>query len=423
MDLEEAYRLYASRLYTYARGILGDGESAADVVHDTFLAADRHWGQLRDPERLRPWLYAIARRESLRQLKRRSRMFPLDTLDARGDTEADPLTSVRSAEIVELVWAAYGGLSAPDREIVELSVRHGLSAVDIATALDVSIKHANARISRARAQISVALGVLLVARSPSDCAELGELLRGWDGQLTVLLRKRLHRHIDSCLVCGAQRKRRMDPVALLSGYASAGFLVFTEPRRADPPLPPPNHRLRNTIVLAVLLILFIAVPVAASRGLNQNAAPEPSGALPMLTEPGDPPLAAPSDTGSPAPSESAEPVWEPPPSPGPSLPRLTAVVNVRCAGAGQYVIATQVNSLDRLSTARLRWRIGVQQRQVPLTVKLSKVEATGTGSGLSTTQLRWWVEATTEDGDPLRTDEVIARNPCASPSPPVLIAP
>ena len=50
--------------------------------------------------------------------------------------------------------------------------------------------------SRARAHFEAALGVLLVARSGQDaCAELATIMAGWDGKLTVLLRKRVSRHI------------------------------------------------------------------------------------------------------------------------------------------------------------------------------------------------------------------------------------
>ena len=50
--------------------------------------------------------------------------------------------------------------------------------------------------SRARAHFEIALGALLVARSGRDaCPELAAILEGWDGRLTVLLRKRVDRHI------------------------------------------------------------------------------------------------------------------------------------------------------------------------------------------------------------------------------------
>jgi RNA polymerase sigma factor (sigma-70 family) len=70
--LADAYDTYAKRLHAYARSILSDHEAAADAVHDAFLIAGQRIGDLRDPDRLRPWLYAIVRHECLRQLRTRS---------------------------------------------------------------------------------------------------------------------------------------------------------------------------------------------------------------------------------------------------------------------------------------------------------------------------------------------------------------
>ena len=68
--LEGAYRRYADRLYAYCRGVLHDADAAGDVVHDTFIIAAQRVGDLRDPARLRSWLYTVARHECLRALRR-----------------------------------------------------------------------------------------------------------------------------------------------------------------------------------------------------------------------------------------------------------------------------------------------------------------------------------------------------------------
>src|SRR6185369_10451532 len=50
---------------------------------------------------------------------------------------------------------------------------------------------------------------------PDRCAELAEILDGWDGTFTVLMRKRVARHIERCAVCDEERRRLVNPVALL----------------------------------------------------------------------------------------------------------------------------------------------------------------------------------------------------------------
>jgi RNA polymerase sigma factor (sigma-70 family) len=64
-----AYDQYAPGLYGYCRSLLGEPADAADAVQDTFIVAAGRLGGLRDPGRLRPWLYAVARNECRRRLR------------------------------------------------------------------------------------------------------------------------------------------------------------------------------------------------------------------------------------------------------------------------------------------------------------------------------------------------------------------
>jgi RNA polymerase sigma-70 factor (ECF subfamily) len=47
-------------LYTYAAKLLQDDTAALDVVQETFVAAVRHIGSLRDDTRFSSWLFGIA---------------------------------------------------------------------------------------------------------------------------------------------------------------------------------------------------------------------------------------------------------------------------------------------------------------------------------------------------------------------------
>src|SRR5215469_17066068 len=61
--LAAAYDSYAAVLYSYCRSLLAEPEDASDAVQDTFVIAAAKLDGLRDPDRLRPWLYAVARNE------------------------------------------------------------------------------------------------------------------------------------------------------------------------------------------------------------------------------------------------------------------------------------------------------------------------------------------------------------------------
>ena len=171
--LEGAYRRYADRIYTYCRSLLRDPDAAADAVHDTFIAAREHAGQLRDPDRLRSWLYAIARNECGRQLRGRVRHVALDEAGEIATPDTDPGYGVHADQLRDLVWAAADGLNPGDREVFELMIRHGLDGPDVAAVLGVSTAHAHARLSRAKAQMERSLGALLMARTGGEhCAGL-----------------------------------------------------------------------------------------------------------------------------------------------------------------------------------------------------------------------------------------------------------
>ena len=52
-----------------------------------------------------------------------------------------------------------------------------------------------------------------------DCAALSALLEDWDGQLDVLMRKRINRHIERCPACAERKRRELAPALLLGAAA------------------------------------------------------------------------------------------------------------------------------------------------------------------------------------------------------------
>ncbi len=224
--LAEAYDRYASPLYTYCRSLLREPADAADAVQDTFVIAASRLAGLRDPNRLRPWLYAVARNECHRRLRARANQVttPLESMPDVTDISADVSGEAEREELRALLRAAVRGLNTGEQDLIELQLRQGLDAAEIAAVLGVSRNHAHALLSRARDQLEISLGALLVARSGrQDCTALDAMLTDWDGQLTVLMRKRVNRHIENCPTCAERKKRELTP-ALLAGLAPLAAL-------------------------------------------------------------------------------------------------------------------------------------------------------------------------------------------------------
>jgi RNA polymerase sigma factor (sigma-70 family) len=213
------YDRYADRLHDFCIGMVRDRDSAADCVQDVFCIAAARLSQLSDPDKLRPWLYAIARSEALRCLRNRRRVQVSDELPDEVAGDPSPETLAERSELADLIAAAAGGLSERDRAVLELAYRHGLDGPELADALGVTAANANRMVSRLRQTIELALGALLVARrtqnDPDGCPELRAILAGWDGRFTILMRKRIARHIESCPICEPNRRQMVNRAALL----------------------------------------------------------------------------------------------------------------------------------------------------------------------------------------------------------------
>ena len=281
------YDRYADRLHDFCWSVLRDRDEAADATQDTFLVAAERLGQLRDPERLRPWLYAVARSQALRRARARVRLAPEDDMTDLPDPTAGPEQAAHNADLRTLVWNAAAGLSERDRALLDLHLRHGLEGADLGDAVGVEPAHAYVLLTRLRDQVERSLGALLVARlGRADCPELAGVLHDWDGRFSPLIRKRVARHVDNCEVCSASRRKLASPLALLGTV---------------PPMPAPVD-LRDRVLEQVQL-------TGAGSGSGEAPDPGPPGA----PEPHAPGGGAPEREGSPGPEGVRAAVHTPPP--------------------------------------------------------------------------------------------------------------
>jgi RNA polymerase sigma factor (sigma-70 family) len=257
------YDRYADRLHDFCIGMVRDRDAAADCVQDVFCTAATILPQLRDPDKLRPWLYSIARHQALRAIRQRRREQPSEEVLEAASEEAGPDTVAAGSELADLIADAASGLSERDRLVLELAYRHGLDGPELAEALGVSGVNAKKFVQRLRDTLERCLGALLVARhahrNPDGCPQLGAILHGWDGQLTILMRKRVARHIESCPICDQERRRRVNPVALLGAVP-----VF---------IPAPGWLRERT--LANIQLTSLTTPTAESAPGSVHLGPDP----------------------------------------------------------------------------------------------------------------------------------------------------
>lgn len=237
--LAAVFDRYAPRLLAFCHSILHNQADAQACLHDVFILTATRIGGLREPDRLRAWLFAIARHEALRRLDRRKREVLVDEFPDRAPEDSDgPADAAVGSQLAAMLQDAVAGLSDRDRLVLDLADRQGLGTDEVAAALALSPGSAYKLLIRARATARRSIGALLVARTGRrDCADLDALLQNWDGALTPLQRKRVARHIEQCRACqeqGAQGR--------LTGRVAGHRNRI---RDADPDRPPLAHPRRR----------------------------------------------------------------------------------------------------------------------------------------------------------------------------------
>jgi RNA polymerase sigma-70 factor, ECF subfamily len=156
--LAAVYSEHGPGIRRFLQGLLGDRAAADDALQETFARAFRRMDTLRDPERIAPWLFGIARNVALEARKARRRIGRL--LDPGAESEpreehegADPHTpeaELLGREAAGVVDRALDRLSSDRRAVLMLRLDHGLSYDDIAGLMGWTLGKVKIEIHRAR---------------------------------------------------------------------------------------------------------------------------------------------------------------------------------------------------------------------------------------------------------------------------------
>lgn len=130
--------------------ICGDQDLAQDAVQAAWPIAWRKLGSLRDPERLRAWLMAVAANEA-RQLLRRQRRHQVIEIEVAdiGSHHGDPAAHAALTDLS----VALRRLSPEDRSWLALRHVAGFDATEIGRELGMSASGVRSRLARLLAQL------------------------------------------------------------------------------------------------------------------------------------------------------------------------------------------------------------------------------------------------------------------------------
>jgi RNA polymerase sigma factor (sigma-70 family) len=144
-------------LLFYVRRFVPDGRDPLHVMQEVWVKAIGGIGSLRDPARLAPWLYALARHAVMDHLREHYRREPLtETAPAVGEVPtADEGTDWFIA--AEQVHYGLSRVSVVDREVLTLHFLNDLSIDDIAAVLHIPAGTVKSRLYYARKNLRAVL--------------------------------------------------------------------------------------------------------------------------------------------------------------------------------------------------------------------------------------------------------------------------
>ncbi len=153
-------------LYRVAFAWCHDAQRADDLVHEAIEKALRNAAQLRDPKRLRGWLFRILANCLRDQQRARRDEVALDAVEERlvaaGPT---PEEAHESAELVVKVRLAVARLPFGQRQVVTLVDLEGCSYSETSEALGIPVGTVMSRLCRARQALRTHLAPLATEQS------------------------------------------------------------------------------------------------------------------------------------------------------------------------------------------------------------------------------------------------------------------
>lgn len=166
--VETLFAKHHGEIYAYLLRMLREPELAADLTQDAFVKAYKNYETLEKPENARAWLYQIAHRVALDEIRRRKiiRFFPW-TGESRGSApSAERL--VMDANLSGDMQRALARIPERQRAALLLAELHDMTGLELAAALGVSHVAARALLTRARESLRQALAAERAAEEEAE---------------------------------------------------------------------------------------------------------------------------------------------------------------------------------------------------------------------------------------------------------------
>jgi RNA polymerase sigma factor (sigma-70 family) len=148
---------YHLDLVRVAYVVCGDEGLAEDAAQAAWWIAWRKLPSLRDPERIKPWLVAVAANESRKLLKRQHRRPVTEIaieVEADPSPASDPVNGISHVDLAN----ALSHLKPEDRALVALRYAADLDSSELASVVGLSASGVRTRLSRLLERLRKELG-------------------------------------------------------------------------------------------------------------------------------------------------------------------------------------------------------------------------------------------------------------------------
>ncbi|MGI5948698.1 RNA polymerase sigma factor [Peptoniphilus sp.] len=147
-SFDELYDKYYLMLFRTAYLILGNSYDAEDVTQDAFVSIYVNIKSLKDPDKLKPWMFSILKNSAYKKYKNKKRELPDEEIQLKVDKETYTIEDefVVKSEIQDALMS----LNKKQREVIVLFYYNDLTIKEIASALGVFEGTVKSRLFKAR---------------------------------------------------------------------------------------------------------------------------------------------------------------------------------------------------------------------------------------------------------------------------------
>jgi RNA polymerase sigma-70 factor (ECF subfamily) len=149
------FRRYQRPLYVYVFESVHDEQASLDIVQETFIAAVRHLGSLRDDEKFGSWLFGIAHQKVIQIWRRQSgKEVLLDEIpDASDEFENSPDDLLIRREQESAFMDLLNQLPPPQRSVLLLHFVEDFSLEEIARITETQLGTVKSRMHYAKSAL------------------------------------------------------------------------------------------------------------------------------------------------------------------------------------------------------------------------------------------------------------------------------